>query len=283
MTLAALQEGLITENSTLPCGGSFMYGNRSYACHGAHGNINARTAIKVSCNVYFYRLALKMGLETMSKYAKMFGFGNKTEIDLPNESRGLFPDENYWNKRKGFSKGLLVNYGIGQGEISITPIQMAAYISTIANKGVVYQPHLVKAMYNHITNKFEGFEYGARILPINPHHFEVVEKGMHDVVHSSGGTAYMTYLNHKYMLPGIDIYGKTGTAQNPHGKSHSWFVCYAVRDGKKIALSIIVENVGYGAEYAAPIAMKMISNYYGLDTLKPYTPNIDSLNVAKNN
>jgi len=283
VALAGMQENLITSKSTIYCPGSFELG-RTYKCHGAHGNTDTRLSIKASCNVFYYKLALKIGLEKMAYYAKMFGFGEYSNIDIPNESHGLMPTEEYWEKRGGMQKGSLVIYGIGQGEISVTPLQMAVYVSALATKGTLYQPHLVRAMYNHISDKFESFSFGRKDIPINKSYYEVIHKGMHDVVHTPGGTANYIYQTRKYKLPDVNIYGKTGTAQNPHGKDHSWFVCFADRKDStksRIAISVIVENVGFGSEFAAPIALDMVSTYYGLDTIpKPWLPKPDSLNVA---
>jgi len=280
VALAGLQENLITPKSTIYCSGSLEMG-RTFKCHGAHGNTDVRHSIQASCNVFYYKLALRLGLEKMAYYAHMFGFGEYSNIDLPNESRGLMPDEEFWEKRGGLQKGSLVNYGIGQGEISVTPLQMAVYTSAIATRGTLYQPHLVRAMYNHITDKFEGFSFGRRDIPINKSHYDVIHKGMRDVVHTPGGTAYYVYQSKKYKLPDVDIYGKTGTAQNPHGKDHSWFVCFAEKkdsEESRIAICVLVENVGFGSAYAAPIALDMISKHYGLDTIpKPWEPKPDSL------
>lgn len=280
VALAGLQEKIITPNSTIYCPGHYTLG-RTFKCHGAHGNTNVTSSLKASCNVFYYKLAMKLGLERLAYYADMFGIGEKTHIDLPNESGGLMPTKEYWEKRGGMQKGSLVIYGIGQGEISVTPLQMAVYVATLAAKGIMYQPHLVRAMYNHMTDKFEGFSFGKRDLPIKKEYFDVIHKGMHQVVHSAGGTAHGVYLSRKYKLPGVDIYGKTGTAQNPHGKDHSWFVCFADREKSnksRIAISVIVENVGFGSEYAAPIVLDMISKHYGLDTIpKPWIPKPDSL------
>ena len=280
VALAGLQEKIIAPNSTIHCPGFYKLG-RTFKCHGAHGNTDTELSLKASCNVFYYKLAMKLGLERLAHYAKMFGIGDKTHIDIPNESSGLMPTEEYWEKRGGMQKGSLVIYGIGQGEISVTPLQMAVYVSSLATKGILYQPHLVRAMFNQVTNKFEGFSFGKREVPIKKEYFDIIHEGMHQVVHSPGGTAYSIYLSKKYKLPDVEIYGKTGTAQNPHGKDHSWFVCFAEREDSKksrIALSIIVENVGFGSEFAAPIALDMISKHYGLDTIpKPWIPKEDTL------
>ncbi len=258
IALACLNEGLINENTTLQCSGSFFYGNRSYGCHGAHGSVNVQRAIQVSCNVFFYQAALKLGLQKFGDYGKMFGFGQLTHIDIPNEAKGIMPTIEWLKKRYGgnyYPKGSIVNFGIGQGEVAATPLQMASYCASIANGGTIYQPHLVRSINNNITHKVEKIAYGKRQIPINSRYFDIVRAGMYDVVNTPGGTA-----SHA-KVPGTTVCGKTGTAQNPHGDDHSWFVCYAPKDNPKIAMCVMVENAGYGATVAAPIAAELIRTY----------------------
>ncbi len=266
VAIAGLQEGLINENTTFYCGGAFQFGNRSYGCHGAHGSVNVRTALKASCNIYFYQLGLKLGLDRLAKYANMFGFGQKTQVDIPNENRGFFPTAELLDKKfgKGASKykGRLVNYGIGQGEINVTPIQMAAYISTIANKGTYYQPHVVRDIYNNVTKKMRKNDYYSRELPIDKRVFDIILPGMFDVVNQPGGTGFGAFALYRQFLTGFQVYGKTGTAENPHGDDHSWFVCFASENGKpKIAVIAMVENAGFGATVAAPIAYQILATF----------------------
>jgi penicillin-binding protein 2 len=273
VAIAALNEGIIDENSTLPCRGSITLGFRTFKCHGAHGNINVKSAIKASCNVFFYELGMRLGLEKIQKYGEMFGFGRTTFIDLPNEKQGMLPTIE-WAKNKfgtkDIPKGYLVNFGIGQGEVAATPLQMALYTSTIANKGTVYQPHLVRAVHNNFTNKVEPVAYDYRNLTIRKEIFDIIHDGMYQVVNRSGGTA----LNAS--LPKIKVCGKTGTAQNV-GRDHSWFVCFAPMDKPEIALCVMIENGGFGNEVAAPIAKQLLWKYFKLDTL--YAPQPEMLMV----
>lgn len=264
VALAGLQEKAIDSKSTLVCPGSFQFGNRSYECHGAHGSVNVEHAIQASCNVFFYRLALKVGLQKMTEYAKMFGFGEKTNVDIPDEKRGFFPRYDWVVKKFGLGavQGRTVNYGIGQGEILATPLQMATYVSTIANRGIRPQPHTVKVVYNNILNFFDTLSFPKIELPIEKRYFDLVVRGMYDVVNVPGGTGGIA------KIPGIDVCGKTGTAQNPHGRPHSWFICFAPMDNPKIAIAVIVENAGFGAVVAAPIARNILSAYFYPDPKK---------------
>ncbi len=268
IAIACLNEGIITENSTLACGGSFQYGNREYKCHGAHGSVNVRKAIQASCNVFFYQAALKLGLARLGKYGKMFGFGEITHIDIPNETRGILPTIEWLEKKygkNGYPKGSIVNFGIGQGEVGATPLQMANYCAMIASKGLVNQPHLVRSVNNNMTHKIEKFDYGKRQIPINQRWFDLVIGGMFDVVNTPGGTATAI------KIPGLDICGKTGTAQNPHGQDHSWFICFAPKDNPKVAMCVMVENAGFGATIAAPIAAELLKVYFAPDSTKKQT------------
>lgn len=270
--IAAMNEGIIDENTTIYCPGSFTFGNRSYKCHGAHRAVSLRNALKASCNVYFYQLGLKIGMENLQKYGEMFGFGQKTFIDLPNEKTGRLPTVEWLEKVYGkgaATRGRLVNYGIGQGEILVTPLQMAAYTAAIANEGTYYQPHLVRAIKNNISNKIEPVSYASRKLPIDKRIFKFVKDGMYDVVNSPGGTAYYARLDN------IEVCGKTGTAQNPHGKDHAWFVCFAPKENPKIALVVLAENSGFGGAVAAPIAKQLLEAFFHPETFdknKIYVP-----------
>ncbi len=264
MAIAALQEGLIDEHTTFYCAGGMHYGGRFPKCHGAHGNISVRRAIQTSCNVFFYNLGLKLGMEKFEKYGKMFGFGQLSGLDLPGENKGLLPTMKWLkdNPRSGgFQKGKLLNYGIGQGEILTTPLQLAAYTATIANEGTYNQPHLVKSMRNLITNKIEPIEYQSRELPIEKKIFQIVKKGMYDVVNIPGGTAASA------RIPGKDVCGKTGTAQNP-GVDHAWFVAFAPLEAPEIAICVFIENAGFGGTHAAPVAKKVFEKFFFPDSVK---------------
>jgi penicillin-binding protein 2 len=255
--IASLQEGIMNPNSTISCGGSFQYGDRVFHDHGSYGSIGIPKAIEVSSNVFFYKLVLRIGLANWTKYGKMFGFGQKSDIDIPEETAGLLPSEQYFNKvygPTGWTQGFVVSLGIGQGELGVSPLQMADYCAILANSGTFYQPHLVKFLKNPNTGELTPVGYKKRDLDVDKKYFDIVRKGMYNVVNAYG-TARSIH------TPFVDIAGKTGTAQNPHGRDHSWFIAFAPFDNPKIAVCVMVENAGYGAAVAAPIAQRIILKY----------------------
>ncbi len=252
--VAALDLGVITPSTTLYCGGSFNFG-RSFKCHGAHGSINIITAIEKSCNVFFYQLIFKIGLDRLKEYATRFGLGQKLGLDINEEARGLIPNSAYYEKNygKNWPRGIMVSLGIGQGEINVTPLQLANYCGLIASNGKSFQPHLVKG-YLDENKKFHSYKFKEVNLGIKQEVFDVVKEGMFRVVNGAGtGTSIR--------ISDIQIAGKTGTAQNPHGKDHAIFVAFAPYENPKIAVAVLVENAGFGATWAAPIAKKIIETY----------------------
>lgn len=255
---AALQDNIINDNWTVRCTGGFLYGNRIFHCDEVHGTVNIIRAIQVSCDVFFYNLMLKVGLDTWSKFGALYGFGQKTGIDINNESAGILPSEEYFDKTFGkgrWTKGYLLSLAIGQGEVSVTPLQLACYVMAISNYGKYFQPHLVRSIRNPETGRTYDTEFSERTIPLRREVFDELRKAMYLVVNGPGGTGFPA------RIPGIEVAGKTGTAQNPHGKNDAWFIAFAPFDNPKIALSVVVENVGYGATYAAPIAKKLIEYY----------------------
>lgn len=259
IALAALQEGVINENTSIGCGGGLQYGGKFRKCHGAHGSTAVRKAIQTSCNVFFYTLGMRLGFEKFEKYGKMFGFGMKTGVDLPHENSGLLPTKSWLESRLGkggATEGRLVNYGIGQGEILVTPLQMAVYTAAIASEGLYNQPHIITHIKNNLTNKKEPLNYKSENLPIDKKYFKIIKDGMFDVVNVAGGTASAAKLSD------IFVCGKTGTAENPHGQDHAWFVAFAPKDNPQIALCVFVENAGFGGAIAAPIAHKILDTYF---------------------
>lgn len=266
--IAGLNEGIIDENSRLNCNGGYSYGGRFFKCMHYHGSVNLRQAIQGSCNAYFYQLSLKLGIKKVIEYGQMFGFGAKTMLDLPEEKKGNYPNEEKLKKiyKGNIPRGLLLNYGIGQGEILVTPVQMAYYAATLANKGKLIQPHIVKSIFNNITNKNEPLNYQIKSLNIDEKIFEIIHGGMWDVVNTPGGTAY-----NSARLPGLDVCGKTSTAQNSGGKDHGWFVSFAPKVNPKIAVAVIIENMGFGGVVAAPVAKDIINCFFNRDLLKDST------------
>jgi penicillin-binding protein 2 len=255
---AALQDGLIDENFRIRCPGSFRFGNKIFKDDAAHGSTNVVEAIQRSCDVFFYQLVLKIGLDRLSKYAKQFGFGELTGIDVGDEVASLVPSPEYYDRVYGkgkWTQGYVVSLGIGQGEVGVSPIQMVRYAATWANGGTLQQPHAVNAIRNKRTNHIETIEHKSRSVDINPDIMAMIREGMRRVVNEPGGTGSAA------RIPGIVVAGKTGTAQNPHGKDHAWFIGFAPFDHPKIAVAVIVENAGFGGVKAAPIAGKIIARY----------------------
>ncbi|NTW49783.1 MAG: penicillin-binding protein 2 [Chlorobiales bacterium] len=256
LSLAALEEKVATPSTSFYCPGYFTYGNKRFGCHGSHGQIDMVRAIEQSCNTYFFNLMFRVGHENWAKYGEMFGIGHRTGIDLPDERTAPIPNKAYFDKRygpKGWTPGYLVSLAIGQGEVGASPLQMAAYVATIANKGTYYQPHLVRSYRDQTTRKAVPIEFEKRKLPISENTFDVVRHAMKLVVES--GTARLA------QVPNVEVAGKTGTAQNTHGEDHAWFICFAPYENPTIAIAVLVENAGFGGTIAAPIAREMMKYY----------------------
>ena len=254
VAIAGLDLGVITTSSTFNCNGGYTFG-RFFKCHGVHGRINVVEAIEKSCNSFFYQLILKIGLDRLTEYSKRFGFDSKTNIDLDEETSGLIPDSKYYEKAYGpnWPRSILLSLSIGQGEVSVSPVQLAQYTALIANNGKTYTPHLVRGYINNMGKEFD-LKSKQLNAGIDQKVFDVVKKGMYLVVNGAGTATSIR-------SDDVVIAGKTGTAQNPHGKDHAWFVAFAPFDDPQIALAVIVENVGFGSTYAAPIAKKIIETY----------------------
>lgn len=258
LAMAALEEKSIDPNQKIVDNGVFTFGHRRFLSNEGkgHGLVDMRSAIAVSSNVYFYRLIFNVGFENWTKYGTMFGFGEKTGIDLPGERGGLLPSSDYYDRRYGknrWTKGYLVSLGIGQGELGTTPVQLAVYAAAIANNGTLHQPHIVNGYRDTSTGKYIPLPYARQQLPVSAETFALIKDGMMGVVQYGTGT-----LAH---IPGITIAGKTGTAQNPHGQDHAWFIAFAPVENPKIALAVLVENAGFGGTISAPIARELIKYY----------------------
>ncbi len=259
--IAGLEEGLITPDMTFHCSGYYRLGHRAFKCWkgDGHGDVNVVQALEGSCNIFFYNLIQKIGLETWLKYAEMFGFGQLSGIDIPEESPGLLPDRNYMNARygkSGWGTGNLLNLSIGQGEILVTPVQLATYISAIAGAGSYIRPHLVQAYWDQEKSKLVHLDVVQKNLPdISESTWAIIHQGMHDVVQGKNGTAKAAN------IPGMNIHGKTGTAQNPHGKSHAWFIGFSKAPAYPVAQVVFVEYGGSGSGAAAPLAREIFEYY----------------------
>ncbi len=259
MSMAALGAGEITTTSTINCPGSFTYGNRTFEDHGSYGNINVIRALEVSANTFYYKLGLQIGIDNYHKYGKLFGFGSKTGIDIPNETSGLLPSKEYLNKRYGENKwtqGLLVSLGIGQGELGVSPVQMVAYTAAIAMSGLYCQPHFVSKIINNNNSPDEEIKFEKRRIDMPQSYYDAVRKGMYLVVNGNGTARGIKSED-------FTLCGKTGTAQNSSGKNHSWFVGFAPYEDPRIAICVLGENEGWGASFGAPAAGALMLRYLG--------------------
>ncbi len=262
LVAAAVELSRIQPDWKAFCPGYTWLGNRRYDCWnlGGHGQLNLLEAIERSCNVYFYKLGLKVGLDNWAKFSQIFLFGKSTDIDLIAEKSGLVPDRDYLDQQYGkdrWSKGLILNLAIGQGDLLVTPLQMGRLAMIIANEGVYYPFHLL----NYLEDPIDGTRIWAsidsnKITGVSQETFKILKQGMIRVCHGEHGTGRAAAYRD------ITVAGKTGTAENPHGEDHAWFIGFAPADNPKIAFCIFIENGGYGGKVAAPIARLIIKNYF---------------------
>ena len=278
--LIGLQEGVLTPNTMYPCSMGYHFGKNKLGCHAHKSPVDLEESIMMSCNAYYcYVLrnllenkkydSIDEAMDKWNQYVKSFGFGQKLGSDFPSELGGFIPDSKYYNKvyRKGGWKATtVISLSIGQGEIGCTPLHLANMCATIANRGFYYIPHIIKDSENvTIDPKYKERQYTM----VDTTHFPKVVGGMYRAVNSgfgSGGTASIA------AVPGLDICGKTGTAQNPHGHDHSVFICFAPKDNPKIAVAAYVENGGFGATWAAPIASLLTEMYLNREISKERKP-----------
>ena len=265
--LVAQQFGLINENTYFFCPGGYRYGRRGFmGCTHVHGSIGLKGSITESCNTYYgytyARMIDQAGMRPVNAYKKWrtavsaFGIGTALGIDLPGERNGLLPKADLYTKRYKNDKwgsAFTISLSIGQGELGITPLQMANVMAIVANRGFYYKPHLIKAIGDKKIIKAEFLKKND--AGINPSYFDVIIDGMSAVVNQPSGTAWYS------KIPEIEMCGKTGTVQNPHGKDHSVFVAFAPRENPKIAIAVVVENAGFGGTWSAPIASLMVEKY----------------------
>lgn len=263
--LIAEQEGVLTPSTTYFCDGGYHMGNKIIKCDGRHGTSNLEMAIARSCNTFqcfVFRSIIDQkkynsaeeGYRAWRNHVLTFGIGKRLYSDLPQELKGNVPSIEYYDKYFGkgrWKSSTIVSLALGQGELGITPLQMANTMCIIANKGYFYVPHILKKIGDKVYTEKKYTEKNH--TSVDSAYFNLVINGMQQVVEF--GTASGS------KIKDITACGKTGTAQNPHGKDHSVFVGFAPRENPKIAISIMVENGGWGASWAAPIALLMIEKY----------------------
>lgn len=268
VALAGMQEGTMTAHTGHKCEGAYYYNGVPRGCHRHSYAYNVGIALEHSCNTYFFQEFRKLidkngfynpepGMDDFVKYCYDFGLGQKLGIDLPNESDGNVPTTEFYDKLYpqddgGWKSPTIMSVGIGQGEIQMTTLQMANLAAIIANRGYYYPPHLARGFRPAGVLIPERFRQ-RKTIPVNPDFYPSIVDGMSRVVKT--GTATIAH------IPDIEVCGKTGTSQNPHGKDHSVFFAFAPRENPKIAIAVYVEHGIWGATYAAPIASLMIEKY----------------------
>ncbi|MDA8125801.1 MAG: penicillin-binding protein 2 [Deltaproteobacteria bacterium] len=274
---AALEEGLITPETTFFCNGSFDMGNRKFRCwqEKGHGQVNLHRALVESCDVYFYNLGKLLGVDKIAAYARAFGLGAPLGVDLTREKGGLIPTKQWKLNRfkEPWQLGETISISIGQGFNLVTPIQLANVYATLGNGGTLYRPRLVKQLESpdrHVIKVFEPEKMGA--LPVRPQNIQIINQALWGVVNESGGTGG------SLRRPEVDVAGKTGTAQviglpqdakarkakrvAANFRDHALFACFAPLGNPEIAVAVILENAGHGGSAAGPVARKFIDAYF---------------------
>ena len=273
--LIGLQEGVLKPSYRYPCAGGYTYAaGRKMKCHPHPSPLDLRAAVANSCNAYFCYVFrdiidnkkyenVKAGLDVWTDYVRSFGFGRTLDSDFANETRGYVPTSEFYNRvyRNSWKSQTIISLSIGQGELGCTPLQMANLAAIIANRGYYYIPHIVRSVEG--VDSLEQRFYEKQYTKVDAEHFEPIVEGMWQGVNVAGTST-------RAAVAGLDICGKTGTAQNPHGRDHSTFLSFAPKDDPKIAISVYVENGGFGATIALPIASLLIEKYLTDTITRPY-------------
>ncbi len=266
-SLAGLEEGEIDERTRFPvaCAGGYRYGGRWFRCwnHSGHGSLDLSGALAWSCDVYYYQLGLRLGVDRQATWAQRVGLGAKTGIDLPQERSGLVPTSKWYDRRRGAGKwtnGVMMNLAIGQGENLYTPIQIAQIAAVVGMRGRLTTPHVAQEILDPATGAVETIAPPQRqALTLPEETWTILVDAMErTVLAGTGGRA---------RVPGVRVGGKTGTGQNPHGDDHAVFICFAPVEAPTIAVAVLVENGGHGGSTAAPIAQKALAAWLAPGTL----------------
>ncbi len=263
--LIGLQEGVLRPTQVYNCYGGFSYGSKILKCHYHAPYTDLKFAVATSCNTYFCYVfcnilnnnkysGINEAYDKWREYVMSFGFGRKLDSDFLSEGMGSVPTSEYYDRlyRKSWSPQTVISLSIGQGELGCTPLQMANLAAIIANRGYYYPPHIIRSIDGDesLKERYRERQYAM----VDSIHYVPIVQGMWDGVNKAGSSTIAR-------LDGYDVCGKTGTAQNPHGEDHSTFISFAPKDNPKIAISVYVENGGWGASAAVPIA-SLIEEYY---------------------
>ena len=283
VALAALEEGIVIPDDEVTCTGIFTLGDHPYRCwkKGGHGAVNLHRALVESCDTYFYKTGIKLGIDIIAYYAEMLGLGKKTLIDLDHEEDGLIPTSE-WKLKKWktpWQPGETVSASIGQSFLLVTPLQVARMISVVFNGGMIYKPKLVERVGNDTEEVYRFSPDLIGKINVKEENLELIKKALLGVVKEPHGTGSMANIK------GVNIAGKTGTAQiinleliknkYPDGEipsefeDHAWFVAIAPVENPRIACAIVIEHGGHGGSVAAPIAKKLIKKYLDMEKLLP--------------
>ena len=267
--LIGLQEGVFTPETEYPCHMGYVFGRNRLGCHDHRSPLDLEEAVMMSCNAYFCYVfrdilensryaSVSEGLDAWNRYVESFGFGRRLGSDFPSELGGTIPDSRYYDSVYGegqWKATNVISLSIGQGEIGCTPLHLANLCAIMANRGYYYIPHLIRGTDNvSIDSKY----YEKQYTLVDTSYFPVLVEGMYRAVNSgygSGGTGTVA------AVEGLDICGKTGTAQNPRGDDNSVFICFAPKDDPKIAVAAYIEHGSFGARWAAPIASLLVEKY----------------------
>ena len=276
--LIGLEEGVLRPEMTYPCKQGFHYGaGKKLGCHVHKSPLNMEESIMMSCNAYYCYVLKNIldnkkfdsvadGLDYWREMVMSFGFGRKLESDFPAELAGSIPSSKTYNRVYGkghWNSTTVISLSIGQGEILATPLHLANFCATIANRGYYYIPHIVKESEGvEIDDRFKQKQYPM----VSQEQFKKILRGMWRAVNAGPGSGATASIAH---VDSLEICGKTGTAQNPRGADNSVFICFAPMDNPKIAIAAYVENGGFGASHAAPIASLMVEKYLKGKTSRP--------------
>jgi len=258
---AALEEGVTDIKRKIYCSGTFELADRVFNCskETGHGSLSIIDAIAHSCNIYFYTLGNELGIERFNKYMQKYGLGEKTGIDLPEEAIGTIPSAQ-WKEREIkeiWFPGDTINLSIGQGYLLLTPLLVHSLITTIAAEGEVYKLHLVKKIISADGNTVEEIKPVIhKKVNFSSDTFKIIKEGLRQTILK--GTGWRANIKE------LAVAGKTGTAQNPQGETHAWFIGFAPYENPEVCITVFIENGGEGGVAAAPIARAMLEKYFNI-------------------